>query len=32
MGDLDDGPDQIPLDDREVDRAILDLLPSNITT
>ena len=28
MGDLDDGPDQMPLDDREVDRAILDLLPS----
>ena len=28
MGHLDDGPDQMPLDDREVDRAILDLLPS----
>ena len=28
MGDLDDGPDQIPLDDREVDQAILELLPS----
>lgn len=28
MGDLDDGPDQKPLDDRDVDRAILDLLPS----
>ena len=27
MGDLDDGPDQMPLDDREVERAILDLLP-----
>lgn len=27
MGDLDDGPEQMPLDDREVERAILDLLP-----
>lgn len=27
MGDLDDGPDQNPLDDTEVERTILDLLP-----
>ena len=27
MGDLDDGPDQKPLDEKEVERAILDLLP-----
>jgi LmbE family N-acetylglucosaminyl deacetylase len=27
MGDLDDGPDQKPLDGKEVERAILDLLP-----
>lgn len=27
MGDLDDGPDQKPLDDSEVEKAILDLLP-----
>ncbi len=28
MGDLDDGPDQNPLDEKELDRAIMDLLPS----
>ncbi len=28
MGDLDDGPEQKPLDEKEVERAILDLLPS----
>jgi LmbE family N-acetylglucosaminyl deacetylase len=28
MGDLDDGPDQFPLSDDEVERAIMDLLPS----
>jgi LmbE family N-acetylglucosaminyl deacetylase len=28
MGDLDDGPDQKPLDEKEVERAILDLLPA----
>ncbi|MGN6179803.1 MAG: PIG-L deacetylase family protein [Mucilaginibacter sp.] len=27
MGDLDDGPDQIPLNDDEVESAIMDLLP-----
>ena len=27
MGDLDDGPDQKPLDEREVERTILELLP-----
>jgi LmbE family N-acetylglucosaminyl deacetylase len=27
MGDLDDGPDQIPLDEKEVERAIMQLLP-----
>ena len=27
MGDLDDGPEQKPLDEKEVERAILDLLP-----
>ena len=27
MGDLDDGPDQKPLDEKEVEHAILDLLP-----
>jgi len=27
MGDLDDGPQQKPLDEKEVERAILDLLP-----
>jgi hypothetical protein len=27
MGDLDDGPDQIPLDEKEVEQTILDLLP-----
>ena len=27
MGDLDDGPDQMPLDDREIEHIILDLLP-----
>jgi LmbE family N-acetylglucosaminyl deacetylase len=27
MGDLDDGPDQVPLDEKVVERAILDLLP-----
>ncbi len=27
MGDLDDGPDQIPLDEEEVEQAILNLLP-----
>lgn len=29
MGDLDDGPEQIPLDSHEVQCAIIDLLPSN---
>jgi LmbE family N-acetylglucosaminyl deacetylase len=28
MGDLDDGPDQFPLDDKDVEEAIIDLLPS----
>ena len=28
MGDLDDGPEQKPLDEKEVERTILDLLPS----
>lgn len=28
MGDLDDGPEQNPLDEKEVERTILDLLPS----
>jgi LmbE family N-acetylglucosaminyl deacetylase len=28
MGDLDDGPDQRPLDESEVEKAILELLPS----
>lgn len=28
MGDLDDGPEQEPLDEKEVERMILDLLPS----
>jgi len=28
MGDLDDGPDQKPLDGKEVEQAILDLLPT----
>ena len=28
MGDLDDGPEQKPLDEKEVERAILDLLPT----
>jgi hypothetical protein len=27
MGDLDDGPEQKPLDEKELERAILDLLP-----
>lgn len=27
MGDLDDGPDQKPLDEREVERTVLELLP-----
>ena len=27
MGDLDDGPEQKPLDENEVERAILELLP-----
>ena len=27
MGDLDDGPEQKPLDEKEIERAILDLLP-----
>ncbi len=27
MGDLDDGPEQKPLDEKEVERAILDILP-----
>ena len=27
MGDLDDGPDQFPLDEEEVEQAILNLLP-----
>ena len=29
MGDLDDGPDQKPLAENEVEQAILDLLPEN---
>jgi LmbE family N-acetylglucosaminyl deacetylase len=29
MGDLDDGPDQNPLDDQDVERTILDLLPDH---
>ena len=28
MGDLDDGPDQLPLDENELGQAILDLLPA----
>ncbi len=28
MGDLDDGPEQIPLNEEEVENAILDLLPA----
>src|SRR5210317_1584331 len=27
MGDLEDGPEQIPLDEKEVEQTILDLLP-----
>ena len=29
MGDMDDGPDQKPLDEKEIQRAILELLPKN---
>jgi hypothetical protein len=29
MGDLDDGPEQVPLDSHEVQCAIIELLPSN---
>jgi LmbE family N-acetylglucosaminyl deacetylase len=29
MGDLDDGPDQNPLDEKDVEQTILDLLPGN---
>lgn len=29
MGDMDDGPDQMPLDEKEVQRFILELLPKN---
>lgn len=29
MGDLDDGPEQIPLDTRQLQRTIIELLPSN---
>lgn len=28
MGDLDDGPDQMPLDERDVEQAVMDLLPA----
>ena len=28
MGDLDDGPDQKPLDEHEVEQSILELLPA----
>jgi LmbE family N-acetylglucosaminyl deacetylase len=29
MGDIDDGPEQVPLDESDIDRTILELLPSN---
>jgi len=32
MGDLDDGPDQKPLDEKEIERAVMQLLPPVILT